>query len=61
MLLFAMMDEPNAKRRFASSSAEERQKIVADAVPKKTKLQWSSGLVFSWNIVFSVDKGDVNL
>ena len=38
MLLSMRMDEPEVKCRFASSSAEERQKIVADAVPKKTKV-----------------------
>ena len=34
MLLSARLDEPEAKRRFASF-AEERQNIVSDTVSKK--------------------------
>ena len=37
-LLSARMDESEAKGRFASSSPEERQTVVADAVPKQTKV-----------------------
>ena len=60
MLLSARMDEPEAKRRFASSSAE-RQKIVADAVPKKKEVATELWIRAFSEYCCSVYKGHVNL
>ena len=38
VLQSARIDEPEAERHFATSAAEERPKILVDAVPKKTKV-----------------------
>ena len=61
LCLQGWMSLKQSVRCFASSSAEERQKKVVDAIPKNTKVATEFWIRVFSDYPCSMDKGDVNL